>query len=160
MRVIKFRVWDKAEKRFVENGIGTHAYNEWYLTLDGKVVSFSGALTDSIDIVKENLNYYDTKNRSIIREEDRFVIQQAIGVKDKKDKDIFEGDIVSFKIDIGDFISSFVDRIGVVKYSERSNFYYVHNIKDDSHEVINDYSRLYTIIGNIFENKELLNERD
>lgn len=161
MREIKFRVWDKAEDRFLQDGYGTHAYNEWYLTFDGKVAAFFGEIGSDLVEREYNLAAFDRKTNTLLKTEDRFIIQQAIGIKDKNDKDIFEGDIVSFKVNVGDFVPQYVDEIGTVEYYERGGFYkVVDNKHGDTIDVLDRFGRHYTVVGNIFENKELLNERD
>lgn len=89
--------------------------------------------------LKQNFSYADFKN---------FVLMQFIGFKDTKGKEIFEGDIVKgywgltseiFQIIFNDDCASFD--------GELSNGEPV---------VFDDYSTM-EVIGNIYENKELLN---
>ena len=75
MRKIKFRAWDKKNKKFWENdkiyGPGTY----WDITPDG---------------------FVDATENNICRDSFDFVLLEFIGMIDKKGKEIYEGDIVNF----------------------------------------------------------------
>jgi uncharacterized phage protein (TIGR01671 family) len=70
-RQLKFRVWDKLEKRFIYPDKGYQGH--YVLSLDGK--------------------FHNLQNGS---GGDECVVQQFIGITDKNKKEIFEGDVVSF----------------------------------------------------------------
>lgn len=78
---------------------------------------------------------------------DECEIMQFVGIKDKNDKEIYEGDLVKietnnkwiFRIEFNNFYCSFLGQ----------------NIYDDSHDIILGMQKL-EIIGNIYENPELL----
>ena len=71
-RELKFRVWEVHNKKFSENPYGCCLNKNFELSV----------INDSFD--------------GIIQE---YVIQQFTGLKDKNNKDIFDGDILSFDTD-------------------------------------------------------------
>ena len=111
---LKFRVWDKELRVWV----GEH---QLILTLEGTLAFRHGG-------------------RPL---QDRFVIQQFTGLKDSKNQEIYEGDIVEAISDCG-------NNIRVVEYGELCCYLPNRNYAGG------DYA--YTIIGNIFDNPELVKE--
>ena len=77
------------------------------------------------------------------------VLMQSTGLKDKNGKEIFEGDIVSIDTDEFDLL--------FVKYE--SGIYW---LMDDEEcvEHLSDYYKYVSIVGNIYENPELLEVED
>lgn len=82
---------------------------------------------------------------------DEFELMQSTGLKDKNDKEIYDGDIVRFTLTDGfDYV---VDEEGVVSY-KLGAFYVVNGL--DEFLISEIYANEIEVVGNIYENKELL----
>ena len=77
-----------------------------------------------------------------VLEDEDYIVMQCTGLKDKNDRLIYEGDIV--KETLTDFINE--ENIIVVKWDNLNTGYNLENLQNCEREVI----------GNIYENKELL----
>ncbi|QBX15782.1 phage uncharacterized protein TIGR01671 [Streptococcus equinus] len=129
MRELKFRAWLKDEKRMAK----VHEVSFF----DDKVFTIT-----TID------NFYA---------DDEFKLMQFTGLKDKNGKEVFEGDIINYKY--GRHTSTQF----VVKYDEfQATFVVVDNHNDlvYTFRELADYIQLNSleVIGNIYENKELLGD--
>ena len=124
---ITYRVWDKKENRFRHK-------NEALITPQGDIFSdYSGIL-----------------------ENDRFIVQQCIGLKDVKyDKDIYEGDILKLgpsdgnpdiPVIIGEVVFNMNNALSILEWGLFTEGGY--------HST--DFLGEKEILGNIFENPELL----
>lgn len=87
---------------------------------------------------------------SLIEDKDRYIVRFFINKKDRNGNEIYEGDIV--KHDCG-----FSGGFGIVEYSDFEGSWFLESLNGNSicydiklHEV--------TVIGNIYENPELLKE--
>lgn len=138
----KFRVWDKEKKDWI--GSSDILKRDFYISSNGEVAyGVKGVLTSEIDL-------------------DNHTIQQCTGLKDKNGKLIFEGDILSadrYKyIDDGK-----QNYIGVVEFENghwlEVSYLVNKNKKGISHN-IGEYLEIddQEVIGNIFENKDLLEQ--
>ena len=126
MREIKFRAWIKEvdEIREVE-----------YINFWKKMISFPNKFC------KE---YY------LNADFDEIELMQYTGLKDKNNKEIYEGDIVKLRANHG---------IGVVKYYDEWGAFVIEYIKPRPLAVLgNYYKENIEILGNIYENPELLGE--
>lgn len=129
MREIKFRAWDKVEQMWCN-----------YKIYDGTVY-----LMDINTGV-----WYE-------RYED-FDLMQYTGLKDINNVEIYEGDIVKLYKEKGNFKD-----IGVVKF-DKNKASFVLETQDDygylSYDIsyYNYHKVYYKVIGNIYENKELLEQ--
>lgn len=134
-RELRFRVWDKE-------------YGDWILE-DDIAISNGGILIYGHGGIIGGWH--------IPSDQDNLIIQQYTGLKDKNGKEIFEGDIIKEIWNENQPYGYNPDEIReeenifIVKYSPPS-----FDFPKIRHEqiVIEDYSR--EIIGNIFENPELL----
>lgn len=107
MREIKFRAWDKNEKR-------------WLSFLEVNLAGFRNEISF----------YQDTS----------FELMQYTGLKDKNGKEIYEGDIMRV-----------LDEVGQVYYDD-NNVCFCIDVERDYNPCIGRYE----VIGNIYENPELL----
>lgn len=99
----------------------------------------------------DNVMVYDLNSPSLkhgILEEDDYILLQYTGLKDKSGKEIYEGDI--FKI-----IGSSHDFIGKVIYSCELAGYFI-KFEDGEQCGLFEWNELTHIIGNIYENPELM----
>ena len=143
MREIKFRAWDKKEKRiltsvgFSDSDCGRRIICEAYMIGGGESYSQWGTGLGNM----------------------RFILMQYTGLKDKKGKEIYSGDIVKLitfgnedrYIGIVDYVPPTFILTKVKKQSEY-NHYFIANY---------DVSLLAhtEVIGNIWENPKLLKEK-
>lgn len=146
MRDIKFRLWDKEEKKVIYLDRG-YPYHHTFFVKEGG-----------------NIEYYNLQNGSGGIEYD---IMQYTGLKDKNGKEIYEGDIVLYKH------ASYKD-ISRILYHEEVASFVMEAIKEDDNTSmarfkkgtirefvagrVNGYDYV-KVIGNIFENPELLEEK-
>ena len=135
MREIKFRCWDKEYEKMT--------------CFDDEDYQYTPPLVFRLDqVFKKDSNYDDYEDFEYNDITDEIEIMQYTGLHDKNGKEIYEGDIVkSFFVD--------TDEAGNEIYK-----YYIIEVKYD--EVLCSYKidkfMNLEVIGNIYENKELLNE--
>ena len=123
MREIKFRVWDKEDKKIREVTF-INFYDE-FVRLDEKA-----------------------DGSSIVRKLGEFELMQYTNLKDKNGNEIYEGDILLFD-------NAFNDRKCEVKWREEENSWSVYyNYEKGFYQKLKSDCE---IVGNIYENPELLN---
>lgn len=88
------------------------------------------------------------------QEGERLILCQYTGLKDNEDREIYEGDIVK--------AISFARWIGVVKYSDENQAFIFDDLdkkyRGKSTVFMNQFDDGFEILGNIYENPELLKE--
>jgi len=135
-REIKFRAWRTDEKYMVTSDVGA-------LTALRNCYGNKG--------LAEQAGFSNIDNQP---NPNKFILMQYTGRKDINDKEIFEGDIVSFD-DCTSTESGYCERgcIGVVEWcNETVSFEVSNRLSAESYEVLDEC----VIIGNIYENPELL----
>lgn len=88
------------------------------------------------------------------KEGERFILCQYTGLKDKNGKEIYEGDVVK--------AISFARWIGIIKYSDENQAFIFDDLdkkyRGDSIVFMSQFDESFKILGNIYENPELLKE--
>lgn len=88
------------------------------------------------------------------KEGKRFIICQYTGLKDDNDREIYEDDIIK--------AVSFAKPIGIVEYSDENQAFIFNDLdkkyRGYSTELMNQFDDGFEILGNIYENPELLEE--
>lgn len=129
---IKFRIWNKMDRKFYTyNKLDT---TKWLIDMDG------------------NLGYMDLTDFSWggLIPKGFYQINQYTGLKDKNGKEIYEGDICKYVCGKSEWIAEVVFHYGMftfpIKEKPLGRYVYIHNVLERELEVI----------GNIYENPELL----
>jgi uncharacterized phage protein (TIGR01671 family) len=140
MREIKYRAWDKDTEQL--RRVSMMDFPEWSVS------------TVELDMNDEVHDYYSTERNSFKNEEtDRFLLMQYTGLKDKNGIEIYEGDIA---------VSKYHNRpphVGVLEWDNDGADY---NINDKFGMCLCGFGVGgvdYEVIGNIYENPELLNAK-
>jgi len=139
MREIKFRVWDNQN-------------NDWLI---------KQRIEDHpVELLYSDHKFYISHSLDNL---DDYTIQQYTGLKDKNGNDIYEGDILCYLFDGASYPKEAKDEILICKWQQK-NAWYVFNetLEEDSNEYYwLEIKDNYQVIGNIFENSELLeNEKN
>jgi uncharacterized phage protein (TIGR01671 family) len=140
-REIKFRTWDKKRKT-MEFFPYVYFYN-----VDADMVAFC------LDRGRPHI-YIDDDDPS---DENDFELMQYTGLKDKKGKEIYEGDIVKFSTRVTNVTSENLE----VEWGPASGAWVVNSLEDLVPYFLYEAVRHYNpeVIGNIYENPELLKRK-
>lgn len=124
-----FRVWDKHRKQMNHR------------VLVGNCDENSDYYTCPVIWVEESQNWQHF--------DDYDCIMQSTGLKDKNGKEIFEGDILHGKDDEGDFLD-------IVKYDKDNAVWIRGSVYYSSSLNFNENVKTLSVVGNIYENPEIL----
>lgn len=131
MRETKFRAWNKLKKIMV------------YEDEDNSSVYLDGWCASDVQVLNQTLNSKFVK--------DIYEFMQYTGLKDKNGKEIYEGDIVKFKMYDGEYEN--------YKIVFRNAEFEAIN-EDDTNFISTDIWNVYgEVIGNIYDNPELLKKK-
>jgi uncharacterized phage protein (TIGR01671 family) len=147
MRTIKFRAWYKG-CQFPLDLQNLEDYEKPQMIYNvQKLYDGSGADLNGI------LGGYSAFG-SLVNNED-FVIQQFTGLTDKNGKEIYEGDIVTYKRSIGNWTGQYMTTTHKIVFSEEV-FAFVMEYGSSYIKLRKHWGYEYEVIGNIYENPELL----
>lgn len=152
--ILRFRAWDTTKKEMFKDTFA--------ITESGQVV-----------IVEQSF-VTDTPEYVFV---DNLVIMQSTGLKDKNSKEIFEGDVLKFNDEWPDYcyegyVDGSIDGINYVEIKKEKTCFTFGKTKipesalicllEEEHypfeELLTEASYEFEIIGNIYENPELLKE--
>ncbi len=142
--VHKYRVWDSVEKRYLRECEAV------MLGMDGKI-------------------YLPSDNKWLSDEQGRYVVERCVGLKDKNDNPIYKGDVVEFDNETlmdayGDeTLVETMNRAVLKKYTLvdfLSNYSYCESMLRDDKILLKEMVKSIKIIGNIYENPELLEGKE
>ena len=128
-REIKFRAWDKERRKILTSEFPDE--EEFYISSNGEIKY----------LIEKGL--YDTHISKEFRED--WVLMQFTGLKDKKEKDIYEGDILKFN-----------NKLFKIEFSHGSYFGRQINANLYGPYIDGEVFCLSSIIGNIYETPVLL----
>ena len=158
MRDIEFRVWDVEDKVFCYiNELIFYTGDSQSRMLDG-IPKYCGTLSSiSGNFYKQGKNTHPIYKHNLDLNLKRYVIQQYIGVKDKNNNKIYDGDIVKIKSyddwDDNDGYDVFLE----VAWSKISNGWrgFTKKMNRDTSSG-NGMPNPIELLGNIYQNPELL----
>lgn len=141
MREIKFRAWDKENKRMCS--VGWLRWNPDFTFRQAQCI-FSvdgGGVFDDVD--------------ELLVDGENIQLMQFTGLRDKNGKEIYEGDIFAIPICATDDV---VYKYYNIEYEVRwtKGHWEIHTEVDGRTELLEHYNKQGTVIGNIYETPELI----
>lgn len=148
MKQLKFRIWDRQTKQFIHNSAGTHCASRWLIdAFTGRPVDFVVGFEDpEFGSLSEGEDYYMEGTKVV--KEPRYVVQQFSNILDKSGVEIYDGDILRYKS------SRKGSENTIVRWADEQDDCYPRLKISDSYCQYGEPE----VIGNIFENPELLKQ--
>lgn len=139
MERLKFKIWDKKNKRFLIKCIDN---------IDNIGINDKQCI-DTNEFKNNVFSYLDWENGSIKINSKKYIVLQYIGLKDMKGKEIYEGDIIKY-------IDNFYYK---VVYIKESACFVLSSIRKDSKFKLSfafrkSNNKGMEVVGNIFENRD------
>ena len=132
--IVRYRAWDSVKKEMFKDTFA--------ITESGQVV------------VVEQESVASSPDYVFV---DHLVIMQSTGLKDKNGRDIFEGDVLEIE-DEGEVLGN-----AKLTWDKERAVFMIEAISVDDiapfHEILSDESYSYRVVGNVYENPELLEEK-
>ena len=140
MERLKFKIWDKKNKKFLKKYIDNIGIND-------------KQCIDTNEFKNNVFSYLDWENGSIRLNSKKYIVLQYIGLKDKNCKEIYEGDIIK---DMDNLYYKVI-------YIKESACFVFRPIRKDtkikfSFSFRKSNNREMEVVGNIFENKSFYNK--
>ena len=127
-------------------------YRAWYKEWKemGRVGEIRFDLDGNVSVVLFKGNFLDVSGPR-----EKIILMQSTGIFDKNGKEIFEGDIIRYNIDVVDIKRH--PTLGFYTVLDgREGFFGDGMSIDDFEEDAKEFSKTAEIIGNVYENPELL----
>jgi uncharacterized phage protein (TIGR01671 family) len=145
MRTIKFRAWDDGKKEWL---LGYEYPNLGGFSIDGECVLMGEWANVCTSFMFENDN----------RKRDDLKLMQFTGLLDKNSKEIYEGDIITYKRSIGNWTGQYMTTTHTIVFSKEV-FAFVMEYGNQYIKLRKHWGYEYEVIGNIYENPELLDNK-
>jgi hypothetical protein len=184
-RELKFRIWDKQYCKWLENSSSLHCYSNWTICpFTGNLVDYVGAIDSDHGDTFTASPAADCIRYGKFLKKPRYIIQQYTGKNDELDNEVYEGDIVYLnhydvpEVDMSCLFEIIFEsgafqlkpfKLGKAPNGGVSLFHWLQYIEGEDEqgntiyryelplpEPVCKFSRM-RVIGNIFENPELLN---
>jgi uncharacterized phage protein (TIGR01671 family) len=155
VKKLKFRCWDEDRKIFLYAGDTLEDGFSFLLNLNGDLIAVKEKARGNFDAVYARIGY-------------NLELMQFTGYKDKNGKEIYEGDIVTYRVEnqiSGGYLGT---NAGFIFYDERTLSFAIKDKRRDNgkdlyisiNQGYDAYGGSLEIIGNIFENPELLQKNN